>query len=850
MLEFPSTYNSNLGQHIQENYLVRVYNEDGNFLALSVSDTTVDSINYTGAITNVPTIRESIDLVAGKASLSNISVSAANFSFTTCGNVTLGSSTPLDEEIVFGTNYYINREVQVWSQLANDSTGGNLLLLFKGRLRAVQTSENKVTLQISGHNPFKDITVPQAISENGLYSPIVFGEYTNTASASGKPLYAHNFFAQTYPVEVEKVANGKVYVLHADNGAAVTNTNNTLLHYHENQLERFAYNTISSAIDTSERMAQLNSLEGVVTSGSNSQIKTQEGTIYARTTDVDLERDIKQLLFLTSSHFTVSNNHSAIIEVSASETSDEIETYSKVFTLENFGTLRHTPSSIVLSIPFAYSLTLAQNGTTTGNINTVKVMAGVYWKEDAAVDETFTIHTATVNGLSASLSSTFLTQELQTSSDSDNTGNMPQKVDITFEVKFDGPDPPEVGGGNNNALSGSATVSTVGCRVEGTTKLVLDNSTVQSDTELKADIKELYSSDDGLQIDSETITRPLQAHRYLCETFADASIFTSSAPADYTALKTYFELFIAQGKMNYWLHKPKKLEDILNELQHYGFFIGRMKADGNYQYLSPHDLARSETVSATSPYLSEWGTINAGNTITSSSDTSFTLTLENSGVGVGVGDILCIAHTVVSYPSFEYMKVTDALGPYTTTQAVVVERGLQPITISKAGSVAAGAKVFKVIFPHADIDEEDFSNLQLSHTSFSDMITKWRINYHKNPAKSSEYLETVDYTSSTTRTNYNVFTKDLKEIKHPFDSVGTLSSDYYTYYDNLIGKPKLKISMDIINPSFYSLEVGDIVRIVTTKKSPFGKNWYKTYFMITQTSRTIGKLSVSAYEIY
>jgi len=850
MLSFPSTYNSNLGQHIQENYLVRVYNEDGNFLALSVSDTTVNSIAYKGAITNVPTIRESIDLVAGKASLSNISVSVANFSFTTCGNVTLGSSTPLEEEILFGTNYYINREVRVYSQLANDSTEGNMLLLFKGRLRAVQTSENKVTLQISGHNPFKDITIPQAISENGLYSPIVFGEYTNTASASGKPLYAHSFFTETYPVQVEKVANGKVYALHADNGAAVTDTNNTLLHYYEEQLERFAYDTISSSIQTSERMAQLNSLEGVVTSGSNSPIKAQEGTVYARTTDIDLERDIKQLLFLTSSHFTVSNNHSATISVSASEASAEEETYSKVFTLENFGTLRHTPSSIVLKIPFAYSLTLAQNGTTTGNINTVKVMAGVYWKEDAAVDETFTIHTATVNGLSASLSNTYLTQELQTSSDSDNTGNMPQKIDITFEVKFDGPDPPEVGGGNNNALSGSATVATTGCIVEATTKLVLDNSTVQSDTELKNEIKELYSSDNGLQLDSETITRPLQAHRYLCETFADSSLFTSSAPADYTVLKTYFELNTAQGKMNYWLNSVKKLEDVLSELQHYGFFIGRIKADGNYQYLSPHDLARSETVSTTSPYLSEWGTINASSPITSSTDTSFTITLENSGVGVSVGDILCIAHTVASDDAFEYMKVTDALGPYTTTQAVFVERNLQPITTLVGGSYAAGVKVFKVIFPHGNIDEEDFANLQVSHTSFSDMVTKWRMNYHKNPAKSGEYLETADYTNATTRTNYNVFTEDIKEVKHPFDTLGTLSSNYYTYYNNLIGEPKLKISMDIVNPSFYSLEVGDIIRIVTTKKSPFGKNWYKTYFIITQTSRTIGKLSVSAYEIY
>ena len=147
MLTLPNTYSSNLGQHIKEDYLVRIYNEDGNYLAVGTSEQTVGGVTYVGAITNAPSIREGIDLIKGTASLSNISISFSNFSFSSNGTVSLGSTTPIEEELFFGTNYYINRNVEVYSQLESDSNASNLLLLFKGRLRAVQLSENKVTIQ-------------------------------------------------------------------------------------------------------------------------------------------------------------------------------------------------------------------------------------------------------------------------------------------------------------------------------------------------------------------------------------------------------------------------------------------------------------------------------------------------------------------------------------------------------------------------------------------------------------------------------------------------------------------------------------------------------------------------------
>ena len=105
-LSFPAGYSSNLDADVTENYLVRLYNEDGNFIALSLNDTTVNSINYDGVLKKAPTIRESIDIQKTSSSLSNVTIDAVNFNFTTSGNVTLSSSAQLDQELLFGENYY------------------------------------------------------------------------------------------------------------------------------------------------------------------------------------------------------------------------------------------------------------------------------------------------------------------------------------------------------------------------------------------------------------------------------------------------------------------------------------------------------------------------------------------------------------------------------------------------------------------------------------------------------------------------------------------------------------------------------------------------------------------------
>ncbi len=850
MLSLPSTYSSNLGQHIQEDYLVKVFNEDGNYLALATSDQTIGSVNYVGAITNAPTIRESINIIDASAQLSNISISLANFSFSSNGTVSLGSSTPIEEELFFGTNYYINRNVEVYSQLNGDTNASNLLLIFKGRLRAVQLSENKVTLQISAQNPFKDIQIPQTISEAGLYKPIVFGDYS--ASSISNPLQdALGAYKLTYPVQVEKIDTGNIFCLTPNAG----NQSNKTLHVHEQGLNR------EGAGPNSQLMANTTATETAISSADSNPIITKQigsDDLFAVGTDLSLARTFKSQMLLTSTDYTISNKHTpvATASVSSTNTTGDVIVVTDEFDFVNFGTIQHTPSSMVFTCNFGYSLSLARNGgSSAGVITNVRLDAKISHNDDSTVDETINLINDSPNAVTAS-SSAARTINLHSSSNSEYTGNLPQKIHLEFKVTYDGLEPGEVGSGASNVLSGSSSIGS--SFITATTSFERDNSSVQVDTELKNDIKELYSAQDGLSLDSNLIKKPIEAHRYLCETFVDSNVFPANVGTtnNYANILANHKLLGRIGDINYWLNKSTKLESVLKKLQQFGFFIGRMRASGSYHYISPMHLTTSTTTSTTEPYFATAGTAHSSNLLTSTTDTSMKITLAQTGQGYTNGDLLCIPFTTtvggVDYQQYEFIKVTNS-GPMqanSTTQTLTVQRAVAPITTFNAPSTSSGDTIYKVIFPNSVLDENDFSNLQISHTPVNELITKWQIKFKRRPEDNQQYGATGTFTNTATRSNYNIEDENVKEISNDIDQVGSLTTNYYNYYNHLIGEPRLRVSLDVVNPSFYGLEVGDILRIYTTSKAPFGKNWRSVYFIVTSTSRTLGKISLSAQELY
>lgn len=138
---------------------------------------------YEGCISNIPNIRESIDLAKSTAKSSNISVSLANFKF---------NGSDFSEELFGGTNKYINHTVKIYSQLNDESTLSNCLQIYEGRLTDISHDESSIDLQIEVHNPWSNINVATNKTQNrNKKIPIGYGAFTaNTATSWGSPQYA------------------------------------------------------------------------------------------------------------------------------------------------------------------------------------------------------------------------------------------------------------------------------------------------------------------------------------------------------------------------------------------------------------------------------------------------------------------------------------------------------------------------------------------------------------------------------------------------------------------------------------------------------------------------------------
>ena len=833
-LSFPAGYSSNLDATVTENYLIRLYNEDGNFIALALNDTTVNSINYDGVLKKAPTIRESLNIQQTDSSLSNVTLEAVNFSFTTSGNVTLSTAAQLDQELLFGENYYINREVHIYSQLDNDSTEGNLLLLFKGRLKSVSSYNKVVTLDISPLNPLKDLMFPTAKTEDGLFSPVVFGDYTKQNTA-----FPHNSLfgisANTYPVEVATETAGNVWAIMPDAGSDAA-AGSGILHYNESSLIRKG-----SAFTPSQLMAPFSSAEIRNNSGdSKPYVTAQSGTIYLRGTEADLERSIIIETINSSNDFTFSTLYSNSCSLTASDSANAGEgtqQYQKTYICEGLGKIEHTPSSLLFTNGLSYNLTLTRSGgASTGDFNFVKLTITLHW-DDSTTDD-IVHYNETESGLTASFNDTFFPNNVNLLTSTNANGNVPQKITGTLEVNYDAPD-----SGDSGSIALSGTVSTSALKVTATTKIVTTDTTVQSDTNVKTNVKKLYAAQDGHQLSSVLVEKPIVAHRYLLETFAPDTFTSGNRGDGYADLKEYFELSGSQGDMNYWQHKQEELEKGLKDLQHFGFFIGRFRSDGTYEYISPHFLTID--INSTDNPNGIFLTSKATTTTTSLSS----LTLDTAGVGFSVGELICIKHSSGGTDQYDFRRVltADPITGASTSQGITAEV-LEPFTTSEE-SIVSGITIYTVTLPHSTIDKNDFSRIKVSHTPFDSLKTKWRISYHRDPASESNYLQQSEYTNSTTRTNYNINNEDIEEIENPYDKAGTLSLNYYNYYNNIVGEPRLEVLLDLINPEFFDLEVGDIFRVNPAPQNFFGENYLNVYFMVTQTTRTLGKFSISGYQI-
>lgn len=173
------------------------------------------------------------------------------------------------------------------------------------------------------------------------------------------------------------------------------------------------------------------------------------------------------------------------------------------------------------------------------------------------------------------------------------------------------------------------------------------------------------------------------------------------------------------------------------------------------------------------------------------------------------------------------------------------------------------------------LTKDDITGTKISITEFDNLITQRTIKHRRNPIN-DEYLFEVTCTDTTNnpRTKYNVNaneniaseeleilaekivndtegnTDDLSSSDKNMGA-GNRNDGYANYYNALQGVPKLMIETEIVNPSFYIIEVGDIVAMSHTNQivAPFGESFNGKKFFVTSVARTIGSLKINLMEI-
>jgi len=201
---------------IEENWLFNITHSGGN-LYLALADVTYSSNFYYGAITNNPSIRESLDLVRSKANTTNVTLKIADFEY---------SGSPISQEFFGGSNHYINRSVSASIKIGSD----NPVVVGTFRILDISYDGDQITMQLIAKRPWDNIELPTDKSTTGIYVPVVYGNYTGHGVndfMTGKAFY---------PAPRTSNSGNNIYYLSAKSeGSGAT------IAYYDSRNDMFAY---------------------------------------------------------------------------------------------------------------------------------------------------------------------------------------------------------------------------------------------------------------------------------------------------------------------------------------------------------------------------------------------------------------------------------------------------------------------------------------------------------------------------------------------------------------------------------------------------------------------------------
>lgn len=158
------------------------------------------------------------------------------------------------------------------------------------------------------------------------------------------------------------------------------------------------------------------------------------------------------------------------------------------------------------------------------------------------------------------------------------------------------------------------------------------------------------------------------------------------------------------------------------------------------------------------------------------------------------------------------------------------------------------------------LDKNDLAGVSFTHTPASDLFTDVTVNYNPHPAR-NEYRSQQTATDATTRSKYNLasnegkYTINLDILNSSIgDDITGAENDpndgFIEYYGNLRNRPRVILNAEVVNPTLFDMELGDICtfsNMIPTKA--FNMSFSSKYFMVTSLTRSSGKLQAEFTDV-
>jgi len=874
---------------VLETWLIQLYyDNESSFIGLSDKDITVDSVNYNGSVLDFGTIRNSIDLTRSASSTDNVDIEVVN----RYKNLSFAA------ELVFGSRDYLNRKVNIYSRMGDATAIADCQLLDEYRLYNISQNKETAVLHLEKKSVWDHVSVPQQKYGN-IYFPVAYGDFkvpsdsiTSDNKVEGNDSDFSHATRHSYEADpgnpptfwdIDTTVADKLYL--ALTAADIMGVRNT-----------FASNLFSGStaynVSVKVRIASGSGAKLVIGGASSTNFEiTATGTEATYTGSFTMAVAATQLYIWGVADVGTTSQAWEVDDLVITYAGTDIVTSTKemypttYLPKESGGTRFAFAVADVTAAsgaePYLYDSTLdllqkmvngstATTATTNGDyiyftdLDREAVLRAErysnahadYSNEDNLIDgdiSTYTdvdiVYTQATGTVTKSITLHF--PEL-----TETTANAVLYVKGSWEITS------VSGAGTYNVdisidVSGGNIVGEAGVdETEGSQKLGIIN-------------KEPFTSDVGITLEYEDVTPSYGDITIDCNVFENSSGGTHSTTVNFRIYDAYFTVDITPD----YSGDPQAEAIEKRRIVTHGYNIGHGEINeshsGGIQWLTDrqeNEAQQSNICTAVDGFSQGY---NGGSGLAENVHEVFRDLLDRfAGFDVADGSL-------TGWSALDTVR-SDWAVRWWQSEPRSLKKILDKLQFEGCFIFKFYGSGGKFIYLKADpsgdsiatINDTDYSDISITLSDFSDLITHTEYNYERHPATNG-YRSSSTYTNSGSRGDWwpgTIAPEENKKqtnleflVKNPYNSETDSNADdcHALYYDNINADPKPIVRCNIVNKALWNLEDGDIVQFNTAFATfnpdaiqPFGYSWADIYFMITATERTLNNLKIEARFVY